>query len=129
MYDCAMISFGIVYCIDRSRTYARTSSTRYMSLHNILAQGLHGFHAIDNVENNPKAFRYTERMLGFGLKRHDVATRSTRGAASDKTYLENLFKMRPAGVVSKKLIGDLKIANAIRSCSLREAWDGEAEPC
>lgn len=26
------------------------------------------------------------------------------------TYLEKRFKMRPAGVVSKKVIGDLKIA-------------------
>jgi hypothetical protein len=37
------------------------------------------------------------------------------------TYLENLFKIRPAGVVSKKLIGDRKIAYAMRSCSFREA--------
>jgi hypothetical protein len=57
-----------------------------------------------------------------------------------QTNLENLFKIRPAGVlelscqymaqsgrqaggayVSKKLIGDLKIANAILSCSFLEA--------
>lgn len=38
------------------------------------------------------------------------------------TYLENRLRIRPAGVVSKKLIGDLKMANAIRSCSLREAY-------
>ena len=37
------------------------------------------------------------------------------------TYLENLFKMRPLGVVSKKFIGDLNMANAIRSCNFREA--------
>ena len=37
-------------------------------------------------------------------------------------YLENRFKMRPAGVVSKKLIGDLKMANAILSCNFREAF-------
>ena len=36
-------------------------------------------------------------------------------------YLENRFNMRPEGVVSKKLMGDLKIAYAIRSWSLREA--------
>ena len=29
--------------------------------------------------------------------------------------LENRFSIRPLGVVSKKLIGDLKIANASRS--------------
>ena len=28
----------------------------------------------------------------------------------EETYLENLFKMRPLGVVSKKLIGDRKMA-------------------
>jgi hypothetical protein len=55
-----------------------------------------------------------------------------------KTNLENRFKIRPAGVldyllvdeeepggeqthVSKKLIGDLKIAKAILSCSFLEA--------
>ncbi len=37
------------------------------------------------------------------------------------TNLENLFRIRPAGVVSKKLIGALKTACAMRSCSLREA--------
>lgn len=31
--------------------------------------------------------------------------------------------MRPAGVVSKKLIGDLKIAKAILSCNLRDACE------
>jgi hypothetical protein len=44
-----------------------------------------------------------------------------RGAAG-KTNLENLLRILPAGVVSKKLIGDLKIANAIRSCSFRDAY-------
>ncbi len=29
--------------------------------------------------------------------------------------------MRPLGVVSKKIIGERKIANAILSCNLREA--------
>lgn len=29
--------------------------------------------------------------------------------------------MRPLGVVSKNVIGDLKMANAILSCSLRDA--------
>ena len=38
------------------------------------------------------------------------------------TYLENLFRMRPLGVVSKNVIGDLKMANAIRSCNLRDAY-------
>jgi len=28
----------------------------------------------------------------------------------EATYLEKRFRMRPAGVVSKKVIGDLKIA-------------------
>jgi hypothetical protein len=39
----------------------------------------------------------------------------------DTTYLENRFRMRPAGVVSKKLIGLLKIANAILSCNFLDA--------
>lgn len=38
------------------------------------------------------------------------------------TYLEKRFNMRPAGVVSKKLIGERKIAKAILSWSFREAW-------
>jgi hypothetical protein len=38
-----------------------------------------------------------------------------------RTYLENRLRMRPAGVVSKKLIGERKIAKAIRSCSFRLA--------
>jgi hypothetical protein len=37
------------------------------------------------------------------------------------TYLENLFKILPAGVVSKNDIGDLKIATAILSCNFLEA--------
>lgn len=41
---------------------------------------------------------------------------------SEETHLENLFKMRPAGVTSKKDMGDLKIAVAILSCSLRDAY-------
>jgi hypothetical protein len=40
-----------------------------------------------------------------------------------KTYLENRLSMRPAGVVSKKLIGERKIAKAIRSCNFRLAWE------
>jgi hypothetical protein len=38
------------------------------------------------------------------------------------TYLEKRFRILPAGVVSKKLIGDRKIANAMRSCNFLEAW-------
>lgn len=38
-----------------------------------------------------------------------------------RTYLEKRFSMRPLGVVSKKTIGDRKMANAILSCNLREA--------
>jgi hypothetical protein len=38
------------------------------------------------------------------------------------THLENLFKMRPAGVTSKKDMGDLKMAVAILSCNLRDAY-------
>ena len=45
----------------------------------------------------------------------------------DSTYLENLFKMRPLGVVSKKFIGDRKMACAILSCSLREAYGGSGD--
>jgi hypothetical protein len=32
--------------------------------------------------------------------------------------------MRPAGVVSKKLIGDLNMAKAILSCNFRDACEG-----
>lgn len=42
--------------------------------------------------------------------------------AARLTYLENRFNMRPLGVVSKKVIGDRKMANAILSCNLREAY-------
>jgi hypothetical protein len=38
------------------------------------------------------------------------------------TYLEKRLRIRPAGVVSKNSIGLRKIANAILSCSFREAW-------
>jgi hypothetical protein len=41
------------------------------------------------------------------------------------THLENLFNIRPAGVTSKKDIGDLKIAVAILSCSFRDAYTGQ----
>lgn len=37
------------------------------------------------------------------------------------TYLENRFKILPVGVISKKLMGDRKMAKAILSWSLREA--------
>lgn len=40
----------------------------------------------------------------------------------DGTYLENRLRIRPDGVVSKKLIGERKMENAIRSCIFREAW-------
>lgn len=40
----------------------------------------------------------------------------------NSTYLEKRFRIRPVGVVSKKLIGDLKMAKAIRSCNFREAY-------
>jgi hypothetical protein len=53
---------------------------------------------------------------------HDLKTRLLAA------YLENLFKILPAGVVSKKLIGDLNMAKAILSCSFREAcmrWRSE----
>lgn len=45
------------------------------------------------------------------------------------TNLENLFRIRPLGVVSKKLIGDRKIANAILSCNFREACVIPSEAC
>lgn len=39
------------------------------------------------------------------------------------TYLENRLSMRPTGVVSKKDMGDRKIAYAMRSCNFLEACD------
>jgi hypothetical protein len=43
------------------------------------------------------------------------------GKGDDATYLEKRLRIRPVGVVSKKLIGALKIAKAILSWSFREA--------
>src|SRR4051812_7337685 len=43
------------------------------------------------------------------------------GRSRARTYLENRLRMRPLGVVSKKLIGERKMAKAIRSCSFRLA--------
>lgn len=40
------------------------------------------------------------------------------------THLENLFSIRPAGVMSKKDMGDRKIAVAILSCSFLDAYAG-----
>jgi len=39
------------------------------------------------------------------------------------TYLENRFRIRPLGVVSKNDIGLRKMAYAILSCSFRDACD------
>lgn len=39
------------------------------------------------------------------------------------TNFEKRFKILPAGVVSKKLIGDRKIAFAILSCNFLEAYN------
>jgi hypothetical protein len=44
------------------------------------------------------------------------------GGKVTDTHLENLFRMRPAGVTSKKDMGDLKIAVAILSCNFRDAY-------
>jgi hypothetical protein len=40
---------------------------------------------------------------------------------NQETHLENLFRIRPAGVTSKNDMGDLKIAVAILSCSFLDA--------
>lgn len=45
----------------------------------------------------------------------------------DRTYLENRLRMRPLGVVSKKVIGLLKMACAILSCNFREAYRREGD--
>lgn len=49
------------------------------------------------------------------------STRMYQELRNGQAYLENRFNIRPLGVVSKKLIGDRNIANAIRSCNLRDA--------
>lgn len=49
------------------------------------------------------------------------ATVEVAACEGSSTHLENLFNMRPLGVVSKKFMGDRKIAWAILSCNLREA--------
>ena len=46
-------------------------------------------------------------------------------AGGGRTYLEKRFRIRPMGVVSKKLIGERKIAYAIRSCNFLEAFGEE----
>lgn len=46
----------------------------------------------------------------------------TKDGIDSVTYLENLFNMRPVGVTSKKDMGDLNIAVAIRSCNFRDAY-------
>lgn len=59
------------------------------------------------------------------LKTH---ARCRRAAArgGEETNLEKRLRMRPAGVVSKKLIGDRKMAKAILSWSLRDAYGSRA---
>lgn len=41
-----------------------------------------------------------------------------------RTHLENLLRILPAGVTSKKDIGDLKMAVAILSCNFLDAYRG-----
>lgn len=43
------------------------------------------------------------------------------------TYLENRFRIRPAGVVSKKLMGERNMAKAILSCNLRAAYRAQSQ--
>jgi hypothetical protein len=40
----------------------------------------------------------------------------------ESAYLENLLRIRPAGVTSKNDIGDRKMAVAILSCNFRDAY-------
>jgi hypothetical protein len=58
--------------------------------------------------------------LSYPVRAREGRVEIRRGRATD-THLENLFRMRPAGVTSKKDMGDLKIAVAILSCNLRDA--------
>lgn len=66
----------------------------------------------------------------YVTKHHAVSTNTrNRGAVEwlapfqcTVTYLENRLRIRPDGVVSKKLIGERKIEKAIRSCSFLEAY-------
>ena len=53
-----------------------------------------------------------------------AADAGRRGGGGRGGYLENRLRMRPAGVVSKKLIGDLNMAKAILSCNFRDACEG-----
>lgn len=50
--------------------------------------------------------------------------RPTIAGDFDSTYLENRFRMRPLGVVSKNVMGERMMACAILSCNLREACQG-----
>ena len=52
----------------------------------------------------------------------DLVEEGKKAKRKRVAHLENLFRIRPAGVTSKKDIGDLKMAVAILSCNFREAY-------
>jgi len=52
----------------------------------------------------------------------DDATGRREGRQRKRTHLENLFRILPAGVTSKKDIGDLNMAVAILSCNFLDAY-------
>lgn len=56
------------------------------------------------------------------MQLHAASERCCHRDTIVEPYLENRFRILPVGVVSKKLMGDLKIACAILSCSFREAY-------
>jgi hypothetical protein len=75
--------------------------------------------SILNVRASTSSIRYMSLQ-----KIGRLAIRSRLGSfrcGAGKANLENRLRMRPAGVVSKKLIGLRKIAIAILSCSFRDA--------
>lgn len=55
-----------------------------------------------------------DNALMHGLKSN---TQKQPQVMKRQTYLENRFNIRPVGVVSKKLIGDRKMAHAMFWCS------------
>jgi hypothetical protein len=50
-----------------------------------------------------------------------MALQDSETDGKKRTHLENLFRILPAGVTSKKDIGDLKMAVAILSCNFLDA--------
>lgn len=81
-------------------------------------------HVVDNLTDGLKRLApdpacFASRACHTQVKK--AGSKEFNWMWEEGTYLENRFRILPAGVVSKKDMGDLKIAVAMRSCSFREA--------